>query len=625
MASGLTWQQLQDLKLSELTDAADGWAALSRRADAARERVDGDMSGKLAKTQESESAKSAVKRLKRLGENYHYIQTEGGLIRGSVDGLATELAAPQKRLSEALSDAAAYCYTVHADGSITYPPGGENEVTGDQVAGGTVAGNNGMLGSGGGPKYTPGMGPDAPELKSPNPHRAKAQDIADRVAHSVREAREIDDRYSRTLQKLKAARGLDVDAATWANVASDVDAVSDVAGKQLPLDKTPAERKEWWDHLSKEQREEYIAAFPELIGNMDGIPALVRDEANRENLQVLIGKMDGRDDEKSKTMLAGLTKIQSQLEHPDPKYPKPYLLGIGDQGNGRAIVSYGNPDAAANVSAYVPGLGTALDESFATGDLRRAADTANDAQNYNPSSASIVWLGYDAPQSADVMTADDAKAGAPAYNQFMAGISATNEHSDPHVTAVGHSYGSYTVGQAAQMDGGIPGADDIVLVGSPGTGADKAADLNVGKDHVFVGAADNDPVTKLPSHQQAHGMLDGALREGTRGGYAAGPPGSPGGFIGSVVGGVTGGATGFIVGGMAGDPDLRWFGTDPASQDFGAHRFLVDDGPPAFKDPHDPAPAHSNYFSPEKDKESANNIARIVAGVPEEISTERPR
>ncbi|MFG3525987.1 hypothetical protein ACGF8B_04535 [Streptomyces sp. NPDC047917] len=51
------------------------------------------MSGKLTKTQESESAESAVKRLKRLSENYHYIQTEAGLIRGALDGLATELTA----------------------------------------------------------------------------------------------------------------------------------------------------------------------------------------------------------------------------------------------------------------------------------------------------------------------------------------------------------------------------------------------------------------------------------------------------------------------------------------------------------------------------------------------------
>ncbi|GAA2998425.1 hypothetical protein JCM13580A_41610 [Streptomyces drozdowiczii] len=47
------------------------------------------------------------------------------------------------------------------------------------------------------------------------------------------------------------------------------------------------------------------------------------------------------------------------------------------------------------------------------------------------------------------------------------------------MTAIGHSYGSLTVGQAAQPPGGIP-ADDMVLVGSPDSGVDRAADLGVG-------------------------------------------------------------------------------------------------------------------------------------------------
>jgi hypothetical protein len=104
----------------------------------------------------------------------------------------------------------------------------------------------------------------------------------------------------------------------------------------------------------------------------------------------------------------------------------------------------------------------------------------------------------------------------------MAGLSATNDHDDPHITAIGHSYGSLTVGQAAQRDGGIPGADDIILVGSPGTGADRAEDLNVGKDHVFVGSAENDPVTMLPSRQQAAAGTMGFFGGGPFGAYLFG-------------------------------------------------------------------------------------------------------
>ncbi|MGW1404625.1 alpha/beta hydrolase [Streptomyces sp. NPDC002403] len=641
---GLTWQRFRDLELSELTDAADGWRAASAFADAARERVEGDMGGRLAKTQNSESARSAVKRLKRLSENYHYIHTETGLVRGALDGLAGELGAPQRRLREALEDAASLGYTVNDNGSIVYPAGGTNELTGDAIPGGSVVGDNGLIGAGNPGLYrdadgmlNPAPGPGAPALKSPNPHRAKAQDVADRLAHAMREAHEIDARYSSALKKLKAAPGLTVDTKTWADVGSDADAVSQAAQKyletHLPLDKSPAERKEWWDHLGQEQREEYMSAFPGVIGNLDGIPALARDEANRENLQLLIGRLGVKDDDASRDMLGGLRGIQEKLEK-GGKLPM-YLLGIGDEGNGRAIIAYGNPDTADNVSAYVPGLGTKLDAEFADGTVDRALQTARGAQNADPSSrtSSIVWLGYDAPQvtpgdlasGKSVMFTNDAEAGAPAYNAFMAGISATHEGSPPHVTAIGHSYGSLTVGLAAQEKGGIPGADDIILVGSPGTGADTAQDLNVGKGHVYVGAADNDIVTKLPNHAEASGMTSGAVGGGSTGFVlGAGMAGPPGALIGGGAGAIVGGIAGYTAQDAQSDPSERWFGTDPASEDFGATRFAVKDGETVLED-HGKMSAHSNYFNRAKDQISADNIANIVVGNSDRITLETPR
>ncbi|WP_248782973.1 alpha/beta hydrolase, partial [Streptomyces exfoliatus] len=139
-----------------------------------------------------------------------------------------------------------------------------------------------------------------------------------------------------------------------------------------------------------------------------------------------------------------------------------------DEGNGRAIVSYGNPDTARNVAAYVPGLNTSLDKEFAEGDLKRARDTAITAQRYDSSSAAIAWLGYDAPQAPDwfgslaVMGDSRAERGGAHFSSFMQGIVSTNESEDPHLTAIGHSYGSRTVGAAAQRGEGIPGVDDIV-------------------------------------------------------------------------------------------------------------------------------------------------------------------
>ncbi|MET9590517.1 alpha/beta hydrolase [Streptomyces sp. NPDC006516] len=586
----MNWAQLRDLKCAELEGAADGWGRSSNRADAARDRIEQHLLTGLRDSQEGEAAQAAVARLRQLGRNFQYVYTECGLVRTTLNSLAHEMKAQQRVLTEALEDAATLKFTVHPDGSVTYPAAGEGLVDGSPLKGGTASSVAARI-------LVPPSG-----LTAPNPHTAKAQDIADRITGAVRTAGEIDWRYAGILRQLKAEEGLKVPDATWKDAAGDAAAVRDAARTYLknaiPHDATPAERRDWWAGLTQEQREEYLAVYPDQIGNLDGIPALVRDAANRDNLQLLIGKLEGRDDDKSITQLAGLREIDRQLGA--GTQPPMYLLGIGDEGNGRAIVSYGNPDTAKNVAAYVPGLGTALDRGFAEGDLKRAWDTAKGAHKYDHSSAAMVWLGYDAPQfpdgldSADVMGDERAENGGRAFTSFMGGLAATNSHDDPHMTAIGHSYGSRTVGAATQQGDGIPGVDDIILVGSPGVGVDRADELGVGRSHVFVGAAENDLVTKSPS------KLQGNLTA------VAGP-------------------VGFVAGKLLDrDDDDVWFGKDPASEAFGARRFHAHEGPSLLEGGFD---AHSQYFDarPERDNASADNIAMVVAGHGNRVRTENPR
>ncbi|WP_330245298.1 alpha/beta hydrolase family protein [Streptomyces sp. NBC_00562] len=596
MTATLTWAQLRDLKCAELEGAADGWGRASNRADAGRDSIDKQLMNGLRGTQQGEAADAAVTRLRQLSRNFQYVYTECGLLRTALNSLAHEMRVQQRALQEALGDADALKFTVHADGSVTYPEAGEGLIDGKPLPGGTATGQG-----------LPGLMPPS-GLVAPNPHAAKAQEIADRVEKAVRTAREIDWRYARILRQLKAEEGLNVPDATLTDAATDAAAVRGAARGYLkdaiPHDASPAERKAWWAGLTQEQREEYLAVYPDRIGNLDGIPAVVRDAANRDNLQLLIGKLEGRDDEMAETQLAGLREIDRQLR--DDRKPPMFLLGIGDEGNGRAIVSYGNPDTARNVSAYVPGLNTSLDEEFAKGDLKRAWDTAKGAVKYDHSSAAIVWLGYDAPQTPDglaslaVMGDERAERGGRAFSGFMSGLAATNENEDPHLTAIGHSYGSRTVGAATQRDGGIPGVDDIVLVGSPGVGVDRAEDLGVGKDHVFVGAAEHDVVTMLPSKQQAAVGVAGLI--------AAGPFAS------------------YVVGDLAdqGDDDL-WFGKDPASEAFGARRFPASEGPRLIGGDGVSIDAHSQYFDPQRDAVSADSIALIAAGRSDKVKMEEPR
>ncbi|MFJ9113702.1 alpha/beta hydrolase [Streptomyces sp. NPDC102283] len=597
--SALTWSALREVKCAELEGAADGWGRVSNRADAARDRIEGQLLPSLHDTQKGEAVDAAVGRLRRLGTNFQYVYTECGLLRTTLNSLAHEIKAQQRVLQGALDDAAALGFTVHADGSVTYPAAGEGLVDGKPLAGGTASGvpNPGMV--------TPSG------LVAPNPNAGKAQDIADRVAQAVRTAADADWRYSRILRSLRAHEGLGVPAATWKDAASDAAAVRQAAGSYLenaiPHDASPAERKAWWAGLTDEQREEYLAVYPDRIGNLDGLPALVRDAANRDNLQLLMGKLEGRDDGDSATKLAALREIDRQLRAvPRAGEPPMYLLGIGDQGNGRAIVSYGNPDTARNVAAYVPGLNTSLDVGFAGGDLKRARDLSIAANQHGAPAAAITWLGYDAPQSPDGLStlsvAADGRAdeGGQAFREFMGGIEVANDNEDPHLTAIGHSYGSRTVGAATQQHGGIPGVDDIVFVGSPGVGVDSADELGVGRDHVFVGAAANDVVTKLPTK--------GEFAVGTAGMLVGGP------------------VAAHVFGGLAdrGGDDV-WFGKDPASEAFGAQRFEVGNGSPLVGEGKVTTDAHSEYFDPEVDRTSVENMALIAAGYPNRIQREEPR
>ncbi|MGW1730625.1 alpha/beta hydrolase, partial [Streptomyces sp. NPDC001999] len=483
----LTWQVLRDLKPSTLDDAGDGWDEVSGRADSDRATTDRAMTAKLRETQKSESAGAALKRLERLSRNFQYLHTETGLIRTALNGLASELAGPQRQLIQALEDAESLNFTVHVDGSVSYPAAVGETLLGEKEAPGGSARGSALL-----PLAPPELNeqPGFPGGRfNPNPNAAKAQAIANSIARAVQSAAEIDGRYAKALSKLKAAKGLDVTRATLEDVYRDTAAVRSTADTYLrhgvPQDKSPAER-----------------------------------EANRNYLPVLIDTLERQGGADAQTKLEALRGIQTKIHEPS-KVPM-YLLGIGDEGNGRAIVAYGNPDTSRNVSAYVPGLQTKLNADFVDETLQRGMDTAIGARGYDSSSAAIVWLGYDAPQDVDVMGKGDAERGAPAYNNFMEGLQVTNENKDPHMTAIGHSYGSLTVGTASQQDGGIPGADDVILLGSPGTGVDKAEDLGVGKEHVFVGAAENDPVTKLPSKRQSVAGSLGLLVGGPPAAYVAG-------------------------------------------------------------------------------------------------------
>jgi pimeloyl-ACP methyl ester carboxylesterase len=230
------------------------------------------------------------------------------------------------------------------------------------------------------------------------------------------------------------------------------------------------------------------AAPQDDVTAFQGLPADVADKLNRLRLQELVQKPACP--QRLKDLWQHLTDPNDRLHRSDM-----FLLGFDDIASGHVAVSYGNPDKMANTAVYVPGTGSSLDG--ASGDLDRALTLYTTANTQKPgSTASIYWLGYDAPQwnIPGPASQSDADSGASKLAAFVNALRPDHLGAD-HVTLIGHSYGSTVVGDAFAHAG--MKADDVIFFGSPGVTVDKASDLNLDPGHVWAGKAKFDPIPEI--------------------------------------------------------------------------------------------------------------------------------
>lgn len=276
----------------------------------------------------------------------------------------------------------------------------------------------------------------------------------------------------------------------------------------------------WWQTLATPLREHLLDTAG--LGLLNGLPATVRDQANRRllatektrlarerdaataellqaNAPLLLGHW-----ERIADRLRRIELIEDELR-PVPGHPPPLLLAFDVKGQGRLIISWGNPDTADTTVTSVSGLTSGLDGAH--GDLQRSRALWQQAtaSSGDRTVASITWLGYDAPQidpgvfepGTSVAFQHAAAKGGAALAAFADGLRASHLPSGTaRSVIVGHSYGSLTTGHAAVLRPGRL-ADDFIFVGSPGVGVDHAGQLGVDPKHVWVGEAGNDPVAAL--------------------------------------------------------------------------------------------------------------------------------
>ncbi|NTX14934.1 hypothetical protein HUA76_29495 [Myxococcus sp. CA056] len=332
-----------------------------------------------------------------------------------------------------------------------------------------------------------------------------------------------------------------------------------------PLDSAPADPKAragWWKQLSPTEQSQVVSSDPKKLGSMDGLPASVRDTANRTQLKNEIAQLSA---EKSPSkdqqrQLENARAVQTQLDRVAKEAGSAQLLVYDStfvNGEGRAAIVAGNLDTAKHVSVSVPGLNS---------DVRGYMDNiTSDALKLHKASgtqqgevATVAWMGYDAPGFQNVASDNAAENGAKLLAADVAGIRAARDGNQPHLTVIGHSYGSTTASIAADKNG--LQADDLVLIGSPGAGSAKSVkdyDGALANGHVWSGSASRDVVS----------WLNGSN--------------------------------------LPGDP----LGQDPSENKFGANRFTAE-----AKDRGDKSNMgdHSKYYK--EGSESLANLADIVTG-----------
>ncbi len=166
------------------------------------------------------------------------------------------------------------------------------------------------------------------------------------------------------------------------------------------------------------------------------------------------------------------------------------LLQVPEVGFVAAVADPQTLAASRHIVTHVPGVGS-LDPAGWAGHVSQARDMAATVDGVG-----VVWLGYQAPPT--VLHGGDsfpARRGA----VDLAGFQHQLDRHFPEAakTVVGYSYGSVVVGHAAGARTGGLLADDVVFVGSPGTGARHASELRLlGEDpRVHAITVPGDPIS----------------------------------------------------------------------------------------------------------------------------------
>jgi len=339
------------------------------------------------------------------------------------------------------------------------------------------------------------------------------------VAHAVPTAEQIawadatdpgsdDPQRSRALTVLDSLATLSrSQLESWAN---DTSAVADL----LAAPPAATDVADWWSGTDASARLRLVAAAPEVVGNLEGMPYTVRDEANRDFLadsvasvsaQLADGSVGRAATEQLQAQLHMLQQVQDAVSTGDSGLPRT-LISLDISDGGRAVIAVGDLSTADYVSFLVPGMFYSVDSelaSWAGAADQLAADQAAWLARLTPAQhagdtqtvATVAWIGYQTPTMVNVASLDLAREGRDALTGSLRGLDAVRGSSGaaaPYLSVLAHSYGA-TAALLALQENDVT-VDALAMVGSPGSPAENVGELKVRDGNVWVADAALDPV-----------------------------------------------------------------------------------------------------------------------------------
>ena len=498
-----SYGQVRDWVTVSVVAAANGMTAATTALTGLQDELDGCSSSPWWS---GDAASAASREHAALTERLRRLVAQTAAVRNALDETGDSVLALHREIGSTATFAASWQFAIGDDGSVR-----DNAPT----------------------PAAPTSAEEAAAADQQHTQRMRAQaEIVDRIEQIMRTATDVDADLTAVL---KAAVADEIDDGAGTGLAGAQDAGAAAVGltpQGPPPSANPADNSAWWNTLSEARQAAMLTEHPEWIGNLDGIPAGVRSEANTarlpgieadlaaqaDALRAKLGQDPGRYETRQlrEQLAAVVAKQDSLTAITDVMNKGGRQLLLVDVSGDRAMaaIAVGDVDTADHVSVFTPGFNSKVDGSLEGYDTNTALlqqRTKAQLDKFGGGSvAAVTWIGYQPPggdfapniSSLDpdnlanaypVADDDVARAGAASLSSFFNGIDSSRDV-DAHLTALGHSYGSLTTSLALQNGTGV---DDAVLFGSPGFGTNNVADLGLPAGHVYLEEAHADLVADL--------------------------------------------------------------------------------------------------------------------------------